>query len=481
MNENSYDVIVAGSGMGGSLAAAMAARNGAKTLLLDRNDIETAGKKTNWGWVCGDAVAESHLKYIRENAKGLSFDYPELDKKVDGVLALSPDLESKFIFEGEGYVLNRPVFERKLVEYAIKNGVEYVPKFEVEGPILEGNKVVGVFGKDKDTSHAKYYAKVVVDALGIATTLRRKLPENDYIDRMIDIDDVESTGRYIYSFEPDHEDPRYYDPKNAIIHLNQHIAPGGYGWVFPKKGNRVNIGLGVQKRSLEVRNKKLNRNDTLHTLMDQYVESNPVIKKVKLDNENMNGKGYWSVAVRRQMESLVYPGYLGVGDSMAMPNPISAGGIGPALVSGILGGINAARAASENEANLDVLWKYNLDFNEEYGKKTAGLEAFRVYLQSLNNDLLNYGMKMFITEEEAVDLSYGRIPELSLASKFKIALKGAANIRAFSNLLYTVRKMKVFDELYKKYPKTPKGFVEWKHKVQEEMHEVKEKFKPNPV
>ena len=481
MNENYYDVIVAGSGMGGTLAASMAVREGAKVLLLDRNDIDTAGKKTNWGWVCGDAVAESHLKYIRENAKGLSFDYPELDKKVDGVLALSPDLESKFIFDGEGYILNRPLFERKLLQYAIKQGVEYVPKFEVEGPIIESDSVVGVFGKDKETSHAKYMAKVVVDALGIATTLRRKLPENEYVDRMIDIDDIESTGRYIYSFEPDHDDPKYYDPKNAIIHLNQELAPGGYGWVFPKNGNRVNIGLGVQKRSLETRNKKLGKNDTLHSLMDAYVDYNPVIKNVKLDNEDMNGKGYWSVAVRRQMESLVYNGYIGVGDSMAMPNPISAGGIGPAMVSGILGGINAARAAKDGDTSIKALWKYNLDFNEEYGKKTAGLEAFRVYLQSLNNDLLNYGMNMFITEKEAVDLSYGRIPELSLASKFKIALKGAANIKAFSNLIYTVRKMKTFDELYAKYPKSPEGFKEWKLKVKSEMHEVKERFQPNPI
>ena len=28
------------------------------------------------------------------------------------------------------------------------------------------------------------------------------------------------------------------------------------------------------------------------------------------------------------MESLVYDGYMGAGDSMVMPNPISAGGIG---------------------------------------------------------------------------------------------------------------------------------------------------------
>ena len=86
-------------------------------------------------YICGRTCAT--IYGMAANAKGLSFSYPELDKKVDGVLALSPDLESKFIFDGEGYVLNRPLFERKLLEYAIKQGVEYVPKFEVEGPIIE--------------------------------------------------------------------------------------------------------------------------------------------------------------------------------------------------------------------------------------------------------------------------------------------------------------------------------------------------------
>ena len=52
-----YDVIVAGAGLAGSLAAAMAAKGGASVVLLDRNKEAEVGKKTNWGWVCGDAVA----------------------------------------------------------------------------------------------------------------------------------------------------------------------------------------------------------------------------------------------------------------------------------------------------------------------------------------------------------------------------------------------------------------------------------------
>ncbi len=476
----SYDVIVAGAGMAGSLAAAMAAKNNANTLLLDRNKEEEVGKKTNWGWVCGDAVSKAHLDFLNEKT-GITFGRPELDFEVNGVLAFSPDLSHKFKFEGAGYSLDRPSFERKLLSYALKYGAHYESEFEVEGPIIENGKVVGIFGRDKSKAHREIRAKVVIDALGIATVLRRKLPDNIYIDREIDIDDIEATGRYIYYFDQDHEDASYYDPKNAIIHLNQELAPGGYGWVFPKSDGRVNIGVGVQKKSLDIRNQKLGKKDTLHTLIEEYVKWNPVLKNLRIDTRNNNGRGYWSVAVRRQMESLVYEGYMGAGDSMAMPNPLSAGGIGPSMVAGVLAGEVAAQAVHNNDTSVKGLWDYNIKFNESYGKKTAGLEVFRIYLQSLNNERLNYGIKTFISAKEAEQLSYGLVPELSIASKFSTILKGAANINAFKNLLFVVKEMKKLNELYSNYPRSPEEFPKWKKAVQEEISLAKERFKPDPI
>ena len=475
-----YDVIVAGGGIAGAIAAASAAKNGAKTLLIDRNSEAEIGKKTNWGWVCGDAVAEDHIKFM-ESELDERFGKPELNLKVGGVYVISPNMKKKVMFEGAGYSLNRPEFARKLLSIAKKKGIDYMPKSEVEGPILEGDRVVGVYGKDESSRAFEIRAKVVIDALGMASTLRRKLPKNDFIERDVDIHDIESTGRYIMEFEQIEENDYYYDPKNAIIHLNQVMAPGGYGWVFPKEGNIVNIGIGVEKESIELRNKKLNKKDTLHSLIDQYVEWNKAIKKKELVNDDNNGKGYWSVAVRRQQDSLVYNGYMGAGDSMSMPNPISAGGIGPAIVAGLLAGKVAAKAAANNDTSINGLWEYNLLFNEKYGKKTAALEAFRVYLQSLNNELIDYGMEHFLTEEEAVQMSYGLTPEISFSSALKKAISGLANINAFKNLIFVVGKMKTLNELYNNYPKSPREFMEWKNKVSKEISEVKSRFKPNPV
>ncbi len=475
-----YNVIVAGGGISGSLAAAGAAKNGAKVLVLDRNDYSQVGKKTNWGWVCGDAVAKTHLDFINEEI-GLRLTEPVLDVAVEGVQVLSPDLTRKFQFEGAGYSLDRPKLAKVIIDFAKKSGAEYMPHHEVEGPIVEDGKVVGVYGRDEKGEQVKYRSKIVIDALGIASTIRRKLPQNKYIENTVSTDDIESTGRYICYFEANGSDINYYDKNNALIHLNQQLAPGGYGWVFPKSGNRVNIGLGVEKKSLEIRNAKLNKKDTLHMLIDQYVDWNPIVRNIKIDEQDANGKGYWSVTVRRQFDSLVFPGYMGAGDSMAMPNPISAGGIGPAMVSGAIAGKVAADAVSANDASLESLWKYNLRYNTAYGSKTAGLEVFRIYLQSLNNDLINYGMTKFLTKEEAIAISYGNIPEITIANTFTKVLSGISNISAFKDLIYCVKSMKELNRLYSEYPKDPSSFDPWKEKVGSKMREVKERFKPNPI
>ncbi len=475
-----YDVIVAGAGVSGATAAAMAGKLGKKVLLLDRNTDQEPGKKTVWGWVCGDAVARSHITFTQENL-GNTFSNEALGLKVDGVVALSPDLGYKLPFDGEGYSLERPVFGKELFDEAIKNGAEFRGKFSVEGPIIEDNKVKGVFGKNEKGEAEKITGKITIDALGIASLLRRKLPENQYIDKEIDYEDLELTGRFIYKTDESIDDPKYYDKKNALIHLNQQMAPGGYGWVFPKTNGRVNVGLGVQHKSLEARNKKFGATDNLKSLIEKYVKWNPLFKNYQLDSSHKNGEGYWSVSVRRQMEGMAYPGYLGAGDSMASANPLSAGGIGPALIGGILAGKAAATAVETGDTSLEGLWNYNVEYVKQYGKSMAGMEIFRIFLQSMNNQDIDYGMKSFITYEEAVEITYGRIPELSLAKKVSKLVKGVGAIRAFKDLAWTTNKMKELNAIYANYPKSPAEFPEFKRTVIATVNEAKARMPSRPV
>ncbi|MEM4238032.1 MAG: hypothetical protein QW050_03475, partial [Candidatus Nitrosocaldaceae archaeon] len=308
--------------------------------------------------------------------------------------------------------------------------------------------------------------------------LRTNLPIKSFIERRIDRDDIESTGRYILEFDPASDDKIYFDEDYAIIHLDQNIAPGGYAWTFPKGKNKANIGLGVQYKSLVLRNKTLGRNDDLKSLIDSYVRSNNVIKNPRLADSKIdegNAWGTWQVSVRRQNDCLVANGYMLAGDSAWMPKPLDAGGIGPAIIAGVLAGKNAVRAIEENDVSEEGLWQYNIDFVNDYGYKTAGLEVFRRFLQTLSNEQINYGMKHFLSKLDIEKITKGEHPEFSSVDKFGMIIRGMLNRKTAEGLRYTAEKNKLLVEHYKNYPKRDK-FEEWRSTLMKHLNEAYSRF-----
>ena len=279
-------------------------------------------------------------------------------------------------------------------------GVEIASNIMIRQLTTENNFIVGVEGENTKTKEIfKKTAKVIVDCTGVTSLLRTNLPINSHIQRRIDRNDLESTGRYIYDFDKKgNEDKTFFDPEYCIIHLDQDLAPGGYGWVFPKGENKVNIGLGVQQKMFDKANKQSGRKRDLKKLIDDYVGVNPIISNPRLsvgEEDLGNEWGTWQVSVRRQNDCMVANGYMMVGDSAWMPKPLDAGGIGPAIIAATIAGKDLVEAIESGDVSENGLWKYNKNFINEYGYKTAGLEVFRRMLQQLTNEQINYGMKHF--------------------------------------------------------------------------------------
>jgi flavin-dependent dehydrogenase len=201
------------------------------------------------GWVCGDAVGKNTVDYMSSRI-GTKWGHPEIEHPVKGVIAYSPDHETGVSFDGEGYILNRRLLPQKQMSDALKCGVELLDQVALRSLVIENNFVIGVEGDNLRTKEPfRKTAKLVVDCTGVTSVLRTNLPIKSFIQRRIDRDDLEATGRYIYDFEPARDDKTYFDPDYCIIHLDQNLAPGGYGWVFPKGKSKVNIGLGVQQKA----------------------------------------------------------------------------------------------------------------------------------------------------------------------------------------------------------------------------------------
>ena len=475
--ETDYDVIVAGGGLTGTIVAqsiSYYSNQNLRIISIDRNPENLPGRKSSPGWTCGDACSKEAVDFMTERIK-VPWTRPEIEHDVKGVMAFSPDRETKIPFDGDGYMLNRQKLPEIQNARTKKMGVNFDFEINLTGLIYDGQQVIGVQGIDNKTKQPyKKTAKIVVDATGITSMLRNQLENSNKIEKKIDRRDVESTGRHIMYFEPGEKDLTEFDTDYCIIHLDQDIAPGGYGWVFPKADNKVNIGLGVEKTLLEQRNKRLGKNDNVTGLINQYLERNIAIKNPKLseDPEDINNNtGNFQVSVRRQNDCLVSSGYMLVGDSAWMPKPIDAGGIGPALIAGTVIGKNVVDAIQANDVTEKALWQYNLDFIEEYGYKTAGLELFRRLVQTMTNEQISYGMKHFLGNLDVESISKGEHPDFSGLGKIGMIIRGAMNKTVADGLRYTSKQNQWLVQHYEDYPKNPDGFDDWNkslHKTLEE-------------
>jgi flavin-dependent dehydrogenase len=477
-----YDVIIAGGGLAGTIAAQSVAHysnQGLKVLVIDRNSSNLPGRKNVSGWVCGDAVSKEAVDYMTERIK-VSWKEPEIEHKVKGVMAFSPDRETSIPFDGDGYMLNRQILPEKQNERASKMGIDFDFEINLTGLVYDGNQVVGVQGLDNKTKNPyKKTAKVVIDATGMTSMLRNQISNTTKIEKKIDRRDVESTGRHIMYFDKGDVDLSEFDPDYCIIHLDQDIAPGGYGWVFPKGENKVNIGLGVEKTLLEKRNKRLGKHDNVSTLIEEYVKRNRAIKNPKLSedpSDKNNATGNFQVSVRRQNDCMVANGFVLVGDSAWMPKPLDAGGIGPALVAGTIVGKCVVNAIQAGDVSEKGLWGYGKEFINEYGYKTAGLEVFRRLIQTLTNEQISYGMKHFLGNLDVEAISKGEHPDFSSLAKLGMLIRGALNKKLADGLRFTTKQNKLLTEHYYNYPDTPEGFDEWSHTLHKILDESNAKL-----
>ena len=479
-----YDVIIAGGGMAGLISAASVAtysKQKAKILVVDRNSQPEAGKKTANGWTCGDAVSKNSVDYLTKNI-GIKYGKPELEHEVKGVYVYSPNHQTKVLFEGSGYTINRKILPQRQVKDAKKLGVEFQFEVTLEALLHENGYITGVQGRNlRDGTAFKKTARIVIDATGSASKLRANLPIESHIQKEIDKDDMEATGRYIYSFTNGKEDKTYFDADYCIIHLDQYLAPGGYAWTFPKGSQKVNIGLGVQKRALEKRNTRYSKSDNLQSLIDEYVNSNVAIKNPVLaegQGDEGNAKGSWQVPVRRQNDCMVANGYALVGDAAWMPRPIDAGGIGPSIYGSVILGRIVAAALEAKDVSEKGLWQYNIDYMDYYGYQMASFEVLRRYLQTINNEQIDYGMKHFLSEDDIANIvkrehpKFNRVALLNPIMWFRIL----GNLDLARGLRFTATKSEQLIQHNLKYPNSPEGFVQWQQGLHSLLQEAYSRF-----
>ena len=448
-----YDVIVVGAGTAGCLAAKTTAEAGLKVCLMERKKSKEIGEK-----ICGDALGEHHLRTI-----GLEKPHGnELERRIEGIKIYSPDLETVFTVRSEdfvGYMLNRRLFGQWLLKKALAEGAVLLDSTQCQEPMIEKGFVTGVSAKNLKTGESiRLTGKVVLDASGFLAVVRRRLPKEMGIEGKIANEDVEACYREIRQLKREAENAEYCE-----IYLNQKVTPGGYTWVFPKGGAKVNAGLGVSMRG-----KFPNPKNQLY----EHVLTKPIFEGSLL----LSG-GAWYDPTRKPLDTMVGNGVAILGDAACLANPIHGGGIGPSMLSGYLSGKTIVDALERGDVSQRSLWPYNCRYMELYGTKQAGLDVFRMLLLTCRDEDLNYGMKYgLMTEEDVLKAGAGGDLHIKVTDAARRAFRGLRRIRFLNKLRLAANMMKQVKAHYKNYPEDPGNFERWRLKTDALFKEARSKL-----
>jgi len=448
-----YDAIVVGAGTAGCLAAKTIAESGLSVFLIDQKKSGEIGEK-----ICGDAMGEHHLKFLGlEKPTG-----GELETRIDGIKIFSPDENTVFTIADKdfiGFLLNRHLFGQWLLKKATDAGAVLQDRTIFRAPIIEKGAVTGITAKNMKTGKvSEIRSKVVVDASGFFGVVRQTLPEEMGIDREIDNADVEACYREIRQLKQETENTRFCE-----IYLNPKVTPGGYVWIFPKGGARVNVGLGICMRGKYPNPKKQLYDNTF--------------KKPIFEGSLVLTGGSWFDPTRRPLDNMVSNGVAIVGDAASLVNPIHGGGIGPSLLSGLFAGQTIIEALNKGEPTKEALWSYNNKYMETYGKKQASLDIFRHFLISCSDEDLNYGMnEKLMTEDDVLKAGMGDEFHLNITETAKRVFRGIRRVGFLNKLRLTVTMMRQVRSHYNTYPTSPDGFDTWRTQTMKLIEEGKEKL-----
>ncbi|MCE5297212.1 MAG: NAD(P)/FAD-dependent oxidoreductase [Euryarchaeota archaeon] len=301
------DIVVIGAGPAGSTTAEHAAMNGADVLVIERRKVIGVPVR------CGEYMPNiEEIERIFPDAHeiGSLLEVPN-DLRVldqDTIRIFSPSMRAWDV-PFAGYTTDRDRFDQHLARKAEKAGARIVTGKAFLG-IRDGNVIV---------DGMEIEAKVIVGADGPLS----KVGKSAGLKRSTDLCPA-VTVQVEGDFEP------------MCQMFFGSVAPGGYGWIIPKKGS-ANVGLGVANRFAKM-------------TVGEYFEKFMEMKGLRTEMHPMGKFDPMSGPVKQAVKGNV----MLVGDAAGQVMAVNGGGIPIAMLCGRFAG----RAAAMHVKNGSPLSDY---------------------------------------------------------------------------------------------------------------------------
>ncbi|MDA0315323.1 MAG: geranylgeranyl reductase family protein [Bacteroidetes bacterium] len=346
--EQTWDVIVVGSGPAGAMAAYELAKVGLKVAILEKETLPRY--KT-----CGGGLVFRGREMLPISVQDA------VEKEFDSLAVYFDQQSQPFTAQRNFPILSmvmRDQFDHLLVQEAVKLGAV----------LLEGQALQQLEFADKISLHtqkAVLHARYVVAADGVLgptakfagwKETRKLIPALEY-----------EVGVNSEDFERLSKEARF--DIDAI--------PQGYGWCFPK-ANHLSIGVGLFAP------KKIQLRDFYKTYLN----------KLGIESTTFEQAHGFQIPVRARTDGFTKKGVFLTGDSAGFADPLTAEGLTNSIYSGILAGQSIARqfdhpehAANAYQAALEERLLPELRFSEV-------MASFFYFMSAARNLLLDkYGQR----------------------------------------------------------------------------------------
>jgi len=336
-----YDAIVVGGGPGGAAAALTAARRGLSVLLIEKRQEIGAPVR------CAEAIGRDQVTPF------IPLDPAWIAAEIDAFRIFGPSGRSVRVPPtSPTLVVERKIFDRELVNAAVRAGATTRAMTRATGLIIEDGFVRGVkmisLGRETEVR-----ARVVIGADG---------PESQ-VGLWAGLSTMPRMADYYTGFEYLLAGVPLDDPRECQYHIGTELAPGGYGWVFPKGPDKANVGLVIT--ATQVKDGR-----SAQDYLDAFVER-------RFPGASVLAVMLGGIPVGGTVKDLVGDGVMLVGDAAHQAEPITGGGINLAMFAGEIAASVAAEAIAAGDWSKKALEAYPRRWHREHGRGIKAMATVR--------------------------------------------------------------------------------------------------------
>ncbi|HEY4032932.1 MAG TPA: NAD(P)/FAD-dependent oxidoreductase [Ktedonobacteraceae bacterium] len=327
-----YKVLIVGGGPAGLAAAETAAKQGIRTLVLERqNEIGYPIHTSGGSWV--------------KDMKALAI--PEhLYHPIRKVIFLSPQREVPLLYASPvACVMDVRGVYQHLAGRAVAAGATIRVRHTVDQILQENGRVLGVTVKNHVNDRFEARADITIDASGFARHIG------------VRTDMGKAFHRYGFGAEYDLYAPDYPQDELFLI-MGSAYAPNGYAWAFPRGNGRVRLGVGVLHPD---------NDDDARIYLDRIMRDIPQLAQYFKGASPLEyHTGLFPS--ENYLESFSRDGLLLAGDAGGHGSTLVGEGIRFAIYSGQMAGKVAAEAVKVGDTSAAFLSRFDKRWHTRFGR-----------------------------------------------------------------------------------------------------------------